>query len=405
MTESRKVPKLRFPEFRGDWEQRKVFEITSSYSGGTPKAGTAEYYDGDIPFIRSGEIYDNSTELFLSELGMNNSSAKMVHTGDILYALYGATSGEVSRARIDGAINQAILAIIPNEEINADYLVEWFRKEKDKITDTYLQGGQGNLSAQIIKGLEVAIPADDEQKKIGTYFAQLNDLITLHQRKLESLKKVKKSFLQKMFPKNGEKIPEIRFPEFSGDWEQRKVKDIASFFKGNGYSKCDLCEEGTPIILYGRLYTNYQFTINDVDTFAEKKKGSVFSTGNEVIVPASGETAEDIARASAVIKQGVILGGDLNILRPHSNINSQFLALLLSCGKPQIELSKKAQGKSIVHVHNSDIQEIEISYPLMKEQEQIVSVFSRLDKTITLHQRKLEVLNKLKKAMLQNMFV
>ena len=188
-------------------------------------------------------------------------------------------------------------------------------------------------------------------------------------------------------------------------WEQRKVKDIASFFKGNGYSKCDLCEEGTPIILYGRLYTNYQFTINDVDTFAEKKKGSVFSTGNEVIVPASGETAEDIARASAVIKQGVILGGDLNILRPHSNINSQFLALLLSCGKPQIELSKKAQGKSIVHVHNSDIQEIEISYPLMKEQEQIVSVFSRLDKTITLHQRKLDVLNKLKKAMLQNMFV
>ena len=159
-------PKIRFKNFTDDWEQRKVFEITSSYSGGTPKAGTAEYYDGDIPFIRSGEIYDNSTELFLSELGMNNSSAKMVHTGDILYALYGATSGEVSRARIDGAINQAILAIIPNEEINADYLVEWFRKEKDKITDTYLQGGQGNLSAQIIKGLEVAIPADDEQKKL-----------------------------------------------------------------------------------------------------------------------------------------------------------------------------------------------------------------------------------------------
>ena len=108
----------------------------------------------------------------------------MVHEGDILYALYGATSGEVSRAKLDGAINQAILAIIPNDDINANFLVEWFRKEKDKITDTYLQGGQGNLSAQIIKELEVTIPSYDEQNKIGLYFEQLNNLITLHQRKL-----------------------------------------------------------------------------------------------------------------------------------------------------------------------------------------------------------------------------
>ena len=165
------------------WEQRKVCNITTSYSGGTPKSGSTEYYDGDIPFIRSGEIYSDKTELFITELGMKNSSAKMVHEGDILYALYGATSGEVSRAKLDGAINQAILAIIPNDDINANFLVEWFRKEKDKITDTYLQGGQGNLSAQIIKELEVTIPSYDEQNKIGLYFEQLNTLITLHQRK------------------------------------------------------------------------------------------------------------------------------------------------------------------------------------------------------------------------------
>ena len=142
------VPEIRFLGFTEDWEQRKVSEITSSYSGGTPKAGTTEYYDGDIPFIRSGEIYGNTTELFITEEGLNSSSAKMVHIGDILYALYGATSGEVSRAKLDGAINQAILAIIPNDEMNADFLVEWFRKEKTQITDKYLQGGQGNLSAQ-----------------------------------------------------------------------------------------------------------------------------------------------------------------------------------------------------------------------------------------------------------------
>ena len=178
-----KVPEIRFAGFTEAWEQLKVSEITSSYSGGTPKAGTTEYYDGDIPFIRSGEIYGNTTELFITEEGLNSSSAKMVHIGDILYALYGATSGEVSRAKLDGAINQAILAIIPNDEVNADFLVEWFRKEKTQITDKYLQGGQGNLSAQIIKDLIVTIPTCEEQNKIGEYFSKINHLITLHQRK------------------------------------------------------------------------------------------------------------------------------------------------------------------------------------------------------------------------------
>ncbi|MBW7569658.1 restriction endonuclease subunit S [Succinivibrio faecicola] len=165
------------------WEQRKVSELVTSYSGGTPKSGTAEYYDGDIPFIRSGEINNDKTELNITKLGMDNSSAKMVHKGDILYALYGATSGEVSRARLDGAINQAILALLPNKDINADFLVEWFRKEKSNIIATFLQGGQGNLSAQIIKELVVAIPSSHEQKKIGDYFSILDNLITLQLRK------------------------------------------------------------------------------------------------------------------------------------------------------------------------------------------------------------------------------
>ena len=194
-----KNPEIRFEGFTDDWEQRKVSDITNSYSGGTPKSGTSEYYDGNIPFIRSGEIYSDKTELFISELGMNYSSAKRVHIGDILYALYGATSGEVSRAKLDGAINQAILAIIPNQDINADFLVEWFRKEKDKIINTYLQGGQGNLSAQIIKELVVMIPSKEEQYKLGNYFTYINRLITLHQRKCEKLKELKKFMLQKMF--------------------------------------------------------------------------------------------------------------------------------------------------------------------------------------------------------------
>ena len=158
--------------------------ITSSYSGGTPTAGKPEYYNGDIPFIRSGEINEEKTELFLSELGYNNSSAAMVEKGDILYALYGATSGEVSIAKLKGAINQAILAIKPNEGYDSDFLMQWLRNQKENIISTYLQGGQGNLSGTIVKSLKVDIPSYSEQHQIGSYFRNLDHLITLHQRKL-----------------------------------------------------------------------------------------------------------------------------------------------------------------------------------------------------------------------------
>ena len=165
-----------------------------------------------------------------------------------------------------------------------------------------------------------------------------------------------------------------------------------------------MTDAGTPIILYGRLYTKYQFAISEVDTFAVPRNGAVYSQGNEVIVPASGETAEDIARASAVEKSGVLLGGDLNILRPFDFINPLFLALAISNGEPQKELAKKAQGKSVVHIHNTDIQEVTIAYPSRTEQDRIVSVFRQLDNLITLHQRKYEKLHNIKKSMLEKMF-
>ena len=182
--------------------------------------------------------------------------------------------------------------------------------------------------------------------------------------------------------------PRCFLGSFDFSWEQRKAIDIADYSKGNGYSKGDLTDAGTPIILYGRLYTKYQFAISEVDTFAFPRNGAVYSQGNEVIVPASGETAEDIARASAVEKSGVLLGGDLNILRPFDFINPLFLALAISNGDPQKELAKKAQGKSVVHIHNTDIQEVTIAYPSRTEQDRIVSVFRQLDNLITLHQRK-----------------
>lgn len=220
------VPKIRFPGFTDPWEQRKLGEVTKSYSGGTPSVGKSQYYDGDIPFIRSAEINSDSTELYISEKGLNSSSAKKVKVGDILYALYGATSGEVGISRINGAINQAILAIQPEKGYNSQFIMQWLRGQKQKITDKYLQGGQGNLSGSIVKDLPIEFPSYDEQYKIGTYFNSLDQLITLHQRKLNHLQDKKKSLLQKMFPKNGEKFPELRFPGFTDPWEQRKLGEL-----------------------------------------------------------------------------------------------------------------------------------------------------------------------------------
>ena len=191
-----KVPEKRFPGFTDDWEQRKVGEVSESYSGGTPSVGVKEYYGGQIPFIRSAEINSEITELFLTEEGLKNSSARLVAVGDILYALYGATSGEVGRARLKGAINQAILAIKPHTDYDSEYLAQWLRKSKHSIIETYLQGGQGNLSGTIVKELSVDFPSLKEQKAIGDFFRQLDNLITLHQRKLEEMKKQKKALMQ-----------------------------------------------------------------------------------------------------------------------------------------------------------------------------------------------------------------
>ena len=248
-------------------------------------------------------------------------------------------------------------------------------------------------------------PSEAEQKKIAAYFDDLDHLITLHQRKCDETKRLKKYMLQKMFPQNGEKVPEIRFSGFTDDWEQRKLEDIAEFSKGSGYSKGDLIESGTPIILYGRLYTKYETSISEVDTYVEAKDGSVYSKGGEVIVPASGETAEDIARAATVDKSGVILGGDLNVVSPNEDINSAFLAISISHGNSQRELAKKAQGKSVVHIHNEEIKNLVVPFSANAEQNKIVEYFSNLDHLITLHQRELENLQNIKKFMLGKMFV
>jgi restriction endonuclease S subunit len=298
---------------------------------------------------------------------------KKADAGDLIMSVR-APAGAMGKTAYNAVIGRGVAAIKGNEFIY-QLLV---KMDADGFWKTLSCGSTfESLNSDNIKNAEVKIPTTAEQIKIGGYFQQLDNLITLHQRQPFS-----------------HSTPDISLsvqlihPFYTSSWEQRKAIDIADYSKGNGYSKGDLTDAGTPIILYGRLYTKYQFAISEVDTFAVPRNGAVYSQGNEVIVPASGETAEDIARASAVEKSGVLLGGDLNILRPFDFINPLFLALAISNGEPQKELAKKAQGKSVVHIHNTDIQEVTIAYPSRTEQDRIVSVFRQLDNLITLHQRK-----------------
>lgn len=202
------------------------------------------------------------------------------------------------------------------------------------------------------------------------------------------------------------KYPQLRFKGFTDPWEKRKLGELATFSKGKGYSKGDLVPDGHPIILYGRLYTKYETNIKSVDdTFVVDNADSIKSELGDVIVPGSGETAEDISRASNIEVAGIILGGDLNVVKPSKEmLDSSFLAITISNGSQQKELTHRAQGKSVVHLHNSDLQTVQVRYPSLKEQRKISQTFSSLDNLVAVTQRKLAKLKEFKQGYLQKMF-
>ena len=381
-------PKVRFKGYTDDWEQRKLGDVYNFQYGefnNNPDNG------GEYPIYGANGIIGGYTKYNAED------SAIIGHMG--AYAGYVVWASGKHFVTYNGTIAR------PSDDL-LDSKFGYYMLSQKQIYRICAGSGQPFVSYADLNRIDIKIPIDtSEQEKMGAYFADLDHLITLHQRKCENVQKLKKYMLQKMFSQNGTNVPEIRFEGFRDAWEQRKLDDVAEFSKGSGYSKGDLIESGTPIILYGRLYTNYETIISDVDTFVEAKDGSVYSKGGEVIVPASGETAEDIARAASVDKSGILLGGDLNVVTPKEDINSAFLAISISNGSSQRELARKAQGKSVVHIHNEEIRNLVVAFPTKTEQNKIENYFADLDHLITLHQHKCEELKNIKKFMLQNMFV
>ena len=389
------------------WEQRKLGDITSSYSGGTPQANNPDYYNGSIPFIRSAEINADKTELYLTERGLAESSAALVDAGCILYALYGATSGEAGISRINGAINQAILAICPYAGFDSGFLASWLRREKDAIVATYLQGGQGNLSGAIVKDLRVPVPGLPEQKAIGDCLSKLDDLITLHQRKYDKLCTVKKSMLDKMFPKPGETEPEIRFEGFTDPWEQRKLGNCGTTYGGlTGKTKEDFGHGNARFIPYTNVFDNPLTDTKRLEAVEIDSSQNQVAYG-DVFFTVSSETPDEVGMSSVWLsdQEDVYLNSFCFGYRQDSTFDPHCLAYMLRSSSVRSNLTLLAQGISRFNISKNKVMELSVPVPSAVEQKQLGQYFTKLDSLITLHRRKLNILKNTKKSLLDKMFV
>ena len=228
MKKYNKTPKLRFSGYTDDWEQRKLGELADIVGGGTPSTGVSDYWDGDIDWYAPAEIaeqiYLTSSQRKITEEGYNHSSAKMLPVGTVLFTSR-AGIGKTAILTQKGCTNQGFQSIVPHKSELDSYFIFSRTEELKQYGETVGAGSTFvEVSGKQMANMELMMPKTmAEQKTIGQYFANLDNLITLHQRKLEKLQNMKKSCLQKMFPRDGATVPEIRFSEFQGDWEERTL--------------------------------------------------------------------------------------------------------------------------------------------------------------------------------------
>ena len=406
-------PKIRFKGFEGEWKTPSIGEVFELRNGYTPSKAVNVFWEGGtIPWFRMEDIRTNGGILkdaiqHITPLAVKG--AGLFEKNSIILATT-ATIGVHAMLIADSLANQRFTNFKVRKSLSDKYINEFLYYSffnidewSKKNTNT---GGLLSVNMPLLVKQPLYSPCKQEQQAIASYFTSLDSQISAATSRLASLKQMKAASLQAMFPQEGETVPKIRFKGFEGEWKKVKLGDIAKFTKGQGYSKSDLKETGQPIILYGRMYTKYQFVIDEVDTFANLKAASILSEGDEIIMPASGETPEDIACASAVMAKDIILGGDLNIMHfDLTKISTPYIALVITYSKTHHDLSKCAQGKSVVHLHNGAISRATISIPSLAEQQAIASYFTSLDRQISLQSQRLEKLKQIKSACLDKMFV
>ena len=407
MSESKLQPSIRFREFYGNWKEKQLGKNCLFFSGGTPSVGISIYYNGSIPFIKSGEIYSDCTEEYITEEGLSSSSAKMVEVGDILYALYGATSGNVSISKITGAINQAILCIRPQSDSRA-FLKEQLIHNKSRILSRYLQGGQGNLSADIIKKLKLFFPEIIEQEKIASFLTTVDKHIDLLIQKRDELEQYKKGVMQQVFNR------EIRFKSDKGndfpEWKETNMSKIGRIYNGlTGKSKENF-GFGKPYIQYMQIFSNSkiditQFGFVDVDENDNQnkvQKGDVFFT-------TSSETPNEIGTASVLLEDvgEVYLNSFCFGFRPNSisELVPEFAQFLFRSNQVRRKIIRLAQGSTRYNMSKVEFMKLTIMMPTSEEQKKIASFLSAIDNKIEKVNSQIDFKRNWKKGLLQQMFV
>ena len=393
-------PKIRFKGFEGEWKTSTIGYFTTSFSGGTPTAGASEFYGGNIPFIRSGEIHESKTELFLTDAGLNNSSAKVVEKGTLLYALYGATSGEVGISKIKGAINQAILAIYPNKTVDKRFLANYLQSHKQKIVGELLQGGQGNLSGALVKSISVTYPNNREQQTISDYVDSLDSQISASTSRLASLKQMKAASLQAMFPQEGKTVPKIRFKGFEGEWKKVKFSELYE----RSSIKNDLSFGTDKIISVANMYfikNSRQVDDDYLRSYNIMRLGDIAFEGNKSKNFAHGRLVENtigdgIVSHVFIVMKPISKNYDLNFWKYYIN-NENIMGNIL------VRSTKSSTMMTDLVV--DDFLKESILVPSYEEQIEIGKILTSLDRQISRQSQRLEKLKQIKSACLDKMFV
>ena len=401
-----KNPKIRFKGCTEDWEQRKVSDVAEIIAGGTPSTKENSYWEPkEIPWLSSGEVhkkYITFTDDMISQIGMNNSSAKMVAKDSVLIALagQGKTRGTVAINRIPLTTNQSIAAMTFNEDFIPEFVFYNLENRYDELRRMSSgDGSRGGLNKQLVGDIEIPYTEKEEQERIGSFFESLDHLITLHQRKCEGTKKLKKYMLQKMFPKDGATVPEIRFTGFTEDWEQRKLSELITEYKEIVDSDCTL-----PVLTSSKT----EGVVLQEDHFGRKQLHDI--TGYNIL-PRNyctyrnrSDGVDFTFNINKCCDKGII--SKFYPVFYGNNSNIFFISLVLNYSDEVVkEIAYTCTGTGQKVLSFLDLQKMNLRVPSEVEQNKIAAYFDSLDTLITLHQRKCDELQKIKKYMLQNMFV
>ncbi|MCT1186503.1 restriction endonuclease subunit S [Lactococcus lactis] len=403
----KKVPELRFKGFTDEWEERKLGQYTKLITKGTtPKEKTGI---GDVNFVKvenitSGKIYpinkikQNEHDNYLKRSRLEEK--------DILFSIAGTLgrTAIVNKSILPANTNQA-LAIIRGYDFDTNFLITSLAGNvvKEYIRRNPTVGAQPNLSLEQVGNLLVNTPNAEEQQKIGSFFKQLDDTIALHQRKLDLLKEQKKGYLQKMFPKNGTKVPELRFAGFADDWEERKLSEGTSKIGDGLHGTPNYSDNGDVFFINGNNLVNGKIVITKetkLVTESNQSKDDKLLNTDTILMSINGT----IGNLAWYNNERVMLGKSAAYLTV-SNFDKKFIFSYLQTSTIKNYFLNNLTGTTIKNLGLKTIRDTTLFVPTLEEQQQIGEFFWTLEETIALHQRKLDLLKEQKKGFLQKMFV